>query len=61
MTWRCVSRAPNTASWLGTLSARQGKLADAEAFFTEQVDGMQRNVAAEPAQRQVAGSAASMR
>ncbi|HEU0307250.1 MAG TPA: toll/interleukin-1 receptor domain-containing protein [Lysobacter sp.] len=41
--------AANVASWLGTLSARQGKLADAEAFFTEQLAGMQRNLAAEPA------------
>ena len=41
--------AANVASWLGTLSARQGKLSDAEAFFTEQLAGMQRNLAAEPA------------
>jgi tetratricopeptide (TPR) repeat protein len=41
--------AANVASWLGTLSARQGKLADAEAFFSEQLAGMQRNLAAEPA------------
>lgn len=35
----------DTASWLGSLSLRQGKLADAEAYFVEQVEGMQRNVA----------------
>jgi tetratricopeptide (TPR) repeat protein len=48
MTRHCV-RGRQVLSWLGTLSARQGKLADAEAFFTEQLAGMQRNIAAEPA------------
>lgn len=40
--------AANVASWLGTLSGRQGALAEAEAFFAEQVDGMRRNIADEP-------------
>ncbi len=40
--------ASNVASWLGSLSARQGKLADAEGYFAEQAAGIQRNLKAEP-------------
>jgi eukaryotic-like serine/threonine-protein kinase len=38
----------NTESWLGSLSARQGKLADAEDFFVEQVRMISLNSAEEP-------------
>ncbi len=38
----------NTLSWLGSLAAQQGRLAEAEAFFTQQVSDLSRNAAAEP-------------
>ena len=41
--------AANVASWLGSLSLRQGHLADAEAYFIEQAEGIRRNAADEPA------------
>ena len=37
--------AANIASWLGSLSLQQGRLANAEAFFVEQADAMRRIVA----------------
>ncbi|MGI8561129.1 MAG: TIR domain-containing protein, partial [Luteimonas sp.] len=40
--------AANVASWLGSLMLRQGRLADAEAFFAEQLDGYERNIRSEP-------------
>lgn len=40
--------AANAASLLGSLSLRQGKLAEAESYFMEQVEGMRRNRIAEP-------------
>ena len=40
--------AANVASWLGSLALQQGDLADAEAYFVEQVDGIQQNVAEDP-------------
>lgn len=40
--------AANVASWLGTLASRRGALPDAEAFFSEQVDGLRRNLDQEP-------------
>lgn len=39
----------DTASWLGSISAQQGKLADAEAFFAEQLAELNRNVSDDPA------------
>ncbi len=35
----------DTASWLGSLSLHQGKLADAEGYLLEQVNELQRNIA----------------
>ena len=40
--------AANVASWLGSLSLRQGRLADAESYFVEQTSAMRRNVAEDP-------------
>jgi tetratricopeptide (TPR) repeat protein len=40
--------AANTASFLGTLAQADGRLADAEAYFREQVEEQARNRAAEP-------------
>ncbi|MBC7990961.1 MAG: toll/interleukin-1 receptor domain-containing protein [Luteimonas sp.] len=37
-----------TMSWLGRVSALQGKLMQAEAFFTEEVDAFRRNTVDEP-------------
>ncbi len=42
------SEDADTASWLGSISARQGKLADAEAFFAEQLAELGRNAADDP-------------
>ena len=39
--------AANVASWLGSLMLSQGKLQEAEAYFTEQVAGFERNALAE--------------
>jgi tetratricopeptide (TPR) repeat protein len=36
--------AANVASWLGSLALRQGRLAEAEAFFVEQAAAMRRSV-----------------
>ena len=41
--------ASTVVSWLGSTSASQGKLQDAAAFFSEQVRGLERLRAAEPA------------
>ena len=41
--------ASTVVSWLGSSSAKQGKLQDAAAFFSEQVRGLERLHAAEPA------------
>lgn len=38
----------NNASWLGSLSMRQGKLAAAEDFYLEQAEAMRMNMAQEP-------------
>ena len=38
----------NTMSWLGSLAARQGKLAEAEGFLVDQVRTISRNAADEP-------------
>lgn len=38
----------NVASWLGTLALQQGRLAEAEALFDEQVRALQRNRRQEP-------------
>lgn len=40
--------AANTASWLGSIAARQGRLEDAEAMQSEAVHGFMRNVELEP-------------
>lgn len=40
--------ASNVVSWLGTIASRQGRLEEAERFMAEQVEGMQRNIVAEP-------------
>jgi len=42
------SSVANTMSWLGSLSAQQGKLKDAERLFVEEVDAVSRNVKVEP-------------
>ena len=42
------SEDADTASWLGSISARQGKLADAEDLFAEQLAELRRNAAEEP-------------
>jgi hypothetical protein len=39
----------NTASWLGLMAARQGRLADAERLYAEQVAGMNRVATEDPA------------
>ena len=38
----------NVASWLGSLALQQGDLADAEAYFVEQVAGIRQNVTEDP-------------
>jgi tetratricopeptide (TPR) repeat protein len=38
----------DSASWLGSLTAQQGKLEQAEEFFTEQVNALSRDIALEP-------------
>jgi len=40
--------AANVSSWLGSLAMRQGRLAEAEPLFTEQVEAMRRNATEEP-------------
>ena len=40
--------ASNVISWLGTISSGQGRLAEAEAFMSEQVEGMEHNIKQEP-------------
>ncbi|HSM11056.1 MAG TPA: hypothetical protein VK827_05765, partial [Lysobacter sp.] len=40
--------AANIASWLGSLAMRQGRLAEAEAYFTEQVAAIRQNVVDDP-------------
>jgi tetratricopeptide (TPR) repeat protein len=40
--------AANLYSWIGSLAMRQGRLAEGEPFFAEQVDAMRRNVAEQP-------------
>ena len=41
MTWNCDSRRPMSRPGSAACRPQQGKLADAEAFFAEQVDAMQ--------------------
>jgi hypothetical protein len=38
----------NTAAWLGLMSARQGRLAQAEGFYGEQAAAMERNASEDP-------------
>lgn len=40
--------ASNVISWLGTISSGKGRLAEAEAFMDEQVEGMEHNIKQEP-------------
>jgi tetratricopeptide (TPR) repeat protein len=42
------SEFANVASWLGSLAMRQGRLAEAEQFFIEQVNALQRSVDEDP-------------
>lgn len=40
--------AANVASWLGSLMLKQGKLAEAQAYFLEEVDALSHNMRVEP-------------
>jgi tetratricopeptide (TPR) repeat protein len=47
--------ATNAAAWLGSVDLKQGKLSEAQAYFAAAVDGLNQNIAAEPANQEWKG------